>query len=260
MIAAKIGAIMTTAPKFLEALKTKWRYSETKRTLSNLGRRASGHTRPIPLHFLLAQNGIKPKSILHVGANRGQEVRLYNSLGIEGWHVEAIPSIYEKYLLPECKNFPDQHPINACLSNVDETTVKFNISSNKGASSSFLNLGRHAITYPSVKYVETIELRTKTIDTLVSCGTIPESIEFLLIDAQGAEALILDGAQSLLSSKSLLACLIETSVVPLYEGVATFIDICQRLSKFELHLRRCVFNQQGWTDALFMGPWWPQKN
>ena len=246
--------------KFLEVLKNDGLFSAIKRTLEYLESRALHRRRALHFHSLLTENGIEPRSILHIGANRGQEVILYNRLGIEGWHIEAIPSVYEDFLLPACKNFSNQHAINALLSNTDGNIVKFNIASNQGQSSSILDFGRHALAYPSIKYIETIDLETKTINTLISNGTIPHSIEFLVIDAQGAEAMILDGAQSLLASNSLLGCQIETAVVPLYEGGATFIDICQRLSHFGLHLRHCVFNQKGWTDALFTRAWWPQEN
>ena len=137
----------------------------------------------ITFYSLLTKSGIKPKSILHVGANRGQEAKLYNSLGIEGWHVEAIPAVYDEFLVSACKNFPDKHAINACLSDTDGNIVKFNIASNQGQCSSLLGLGRHALAHPNVKYTETIELKTETIDTLISESTVPSSIEFLLVDA-----------------------------------------------------------------------------
>jgi FkbM family methyltransferase len=210
-------------------------------------------------YTILTESGLKPKSILHIGANRGQEAKLYNSLGIEGWHVEAIPAVYEEFLVSACNHFHDQHAINACLADTDGCAVKFNLASNQGQSSSLLGLGRHAVAHPSVNYIGTIELKTKTVDTLILEATIPSSIQFLLVDAQGGEAMILDGAKSLLASGSLQACQIETAVVPLYDGGATFIDICNRLQKYGLYLRHCVFNQKGWTDALFMRAWWPQE-
>lgn len=72
-----------------------------------------------------------------------------------------------------------------------------------GLSSSLLDLGRHAVAYPGVKYANKTRLRTTTIDQLIADWIIPADIDVLLINAQGAELLILNGATSLLSGARL---------------------------------------------------------
>jgi FkbM family methyltransferase len=206
---------------------------------------------------LLSSSGARPKKILHVGANSGQEANMYDQLGIEAWHVEAIPDIF-KQLVSNCSRFRSQNAICACLSNEEGLEVEFNIASNSGLSSSILELGRHQYAHPEVTYTGKIRLLTKTIDGLTREGLIPTDIDFLVLDVQGAEKTILEGANSLLGSRHLLGCQIETSAVPLYENGSTYLDIANLLSIHDLHLKQVDFNQMGWSDALYCKPYWPQ--
>jgi FkbM family methyltransferase len=212
----------------------------------------------VKAHLLgrLAGYGIPaPQKLLHIGANTGSESAYYSSHGIEAWHVEAIPDVYEK-LVATCSRHSDQHPIQACLSSKAGDRIPFNIASNS-YSSSMLALGRHQEAHPSIHYVQSIELVSTTIDELAASGVIPSTIDFLVIDVQGAEKLVLEGAAQWLRSANLKGALVETSVEPLYEGGATYLEIGALLRSFDLHLCECSFNLNGWCDALFARRYWP---
>jgi FkbM family methyltransferase len=175
-------------------------------------------------------------------------------MGLEGWHVEAIPALFQE-VAERCASYPSQHAIHACLSNTDGAVIEFNVASNNGLSSSILELGRHAMEYPGITYTEKLMLQTKTIDGLIRDAILPKDIDFLLLDTQGAEGLILDGAELLLTNECLIACQIETAVVPLYKNGATYFNIANKLVGFNLHLKSIDFNSKGWTDALFCKPY-----
>lgn len=198
---------------------------------------------------------VKPRKALHIGASHGQEARLYHRFGIETWHVEAIPEVFQ-FLESNLASLDDQHPVQACLADQPGLERVFYVANNGGMSSSLLPLGRHEHEYPTVVYERQITVRTETVDSLIDQGVIDADIDFLLIDAQGAELIILHGAYGLLGSDSVKAVLVETGVVPLYEGGATYLDISQCLLKYNLHLRHAAFGDNGWTDALFMMPYW----
>jgi FkbM family methyltransferase len=198
---------------------------------------------------------IKPKKALHIGASFGQEARLYHQLGVETWHIEAIPDVFDR-LKENLSDLNDQHPINACLSNVAGLKTNFHIASNEGMSSSLLPLERHQYEYPSITYEKEITVITETVDSLISSGLIDSDINFILIDAQGAELKILEGGQSLLNSGTVMAAITETAVVALYDGGSTYIEISRLLLNHDLHLRQAVFCEHGWTDALYMKPYW----
>jgi FkbM family methyltransferase len=196
-----------------------------------------------------------PRRLLHIGASKGNESAYYSRHGIEAWHVEAIPAVFEQ-LQATCARQQGQHALQACLSNQEGQAVSFNIASNS-YSSSMLGLGRHQEAYPEIRYVETVELVTTTIDALVARGLIPASVDMLVVDVQGAEKLVLEGAEQWLRSANLKGALIETSVEPLYYGGSTYLEIGALLRGHGLHLGDCRFNRTGWCDALYARKYWP---
>lgn len=198
---------------------------------------------------------VKPRKALHIGASYGQEAHLYHHLGIETWHIEAIPEVFQA-LESNLQSLDDQHPVQGCLADQAGLERVFHVASNEGMSSSLLPLGRHEYEYPSVAYERHIAVRTETVDSLIKKGVVDADIDFILIDAQGAELLILHGASGVLGSGSVKAVLAETGVVPLYEGGATYLEVSQCLLNYDLHLRHAAFGDNGWSDALFMRPYW----
>ncbi|WP_420827267.1 FkbM family methyltransferase, partial [Halochromatium roseum] len=95
---------------------------------------------------------------------------------------------------------------------------------------------------PAITYVEKISLPTKTINRLIRDQTLPNDIDFLLLDTQGAEGLILDGADLFLANDCLVGCQIETGVVPLYEHGSTYLEIAAKLAPFNLHLKYAYYD------------------
>jgi hypothetical protein len=124
------------------------------------------------------------------------------------------------------------------------------------ASSSVLDLGRHAVAYPDVTYRQVIEIWTETADDLVARGAVPRDVECAVLDVQGAELHVLRGATGLLRAPDLLALVIEVSADPLYDGGATYLEICRYLEGFGFYTRQVTFNEDGWGDALFTRRSW----
>ena len=199
---------------------------------------------------------MQAKKLLHVGANTGQEALTYHELGVRAWHIEAIPDLYQE-LLRNIKGLKGQSALNKCLSSQGGKTVEFHVANNGGQSSSMLPLGRHAHAYPLVKYAHTITLETSTVDDLIRQGLVDSDIDFLLVDVQGAELSVLQGATELLSSSVIKQAIIEVSIAPLYEGGACFLDIISFLEDYGLYIRNASFNEMGWANALFQSKYWP---
>lgn len=194
-------------------------------------------------------------TLVHVGANTGQEVQSYETAGIRGYHLEAHPAFYEE-LAKGCADTANQTPVLACCDEAAGRHVEFNVTNNT-QSSSLLPLGRHAVTYPQIKITETITVTTTTLDRLAAKARIPPHPDFLVLDVQGAEARVLKGGQTLLSSPSLWGIVCEVSLDPLYEGGATFDEIDAHYMKPNgFFLRAANFNRNGWANAVFMRRWW----
>src|SRR5215204_1487362 len=141
----------------------------------------------IPIDVLLKKYNIKPKSVLHVGANDGAERSAYLKAGIaNGVFIEAIPAVYQK--LERNLRMTPYHAVNACISDRDYETVQFNVASNGGQSSSMLEFGKpHTDAHPEVIMTHTLSLKTIRLETLLGGN----EFDFINFDLQGSELIAL---------------------------------------------------------------------
>lgn len=175
---------------------------------------------------------------------------LYESLGLAGYHIEPLEKQFKK-LSDICAQTANQKALKYLISDIDGQDVTFNIASNDGQSSSMLEFEQHSLAYPDVSFSDKCIIKTTTLDSLVASKILPEDINILLIDAQGAEGLILKGAGNFLALKSLEAIVVETSHSPLYKGEIKFNDLCSTMEEYGFFLRNANFVQEGLVQCPF---------
>lgn len=205
----------------------------------------------ISFNYLFEKHNIKPTGVLHLGSSTGQELSTYIQFGMKPIvFIEAIPSVYEE-LLKNIASCPDAIAINECVGDEDGRKVTFNVSNNQGQSSSFLELAHHKIIHPEVHYVETIEMTTKTVATIVHENGIDLSkINFLNADLQGVELLALKGIGTMLLYFKYLY--LEVNAKEVYAGCALVEEIDQYVAEYGF--RRVETGEWvagSWTDALY---------
>jgi len=146
----------------------------------------------MPLDYLMEKYRFKPKGILHLGANTGQEAEMYNKMGIEFvYWVEAIPEVFRQLQINLLK-YDNQDAFCACISDVNGKEVVFNVSNNDSQSSSFLKLGYHKEIHPTVDYVREFKTKTIRVDKLFKSFIFGQ--EWMLnADLQGGEIFALRG-------------------------------------------------------------------
>jgi FkbM family methyltransferase len=127
---------------------------------------------------------------------------------------------------------------------------KFNISSNS-ESSSLLELGTHAQSYPTIHFTEVIEVTTKSLDDIFIDNKIQAEKIFLNLDIQGAELEALKGAESLLKNVHFIYT--EVNREEVYKGCATVeeLDTFLKHRGFVRVATRWII-RAGWGDALYM--------
>jgi FkbM family methyltransferase len=189
------------------------------------------------------------EGVIHVGANHGREYAGYarSTPGLILF-LEAIP-----HLVAEIAGNLDParpHFVRQAIAGADAgRTVTFNIASNDGRSSSYLDLGRHGVLRPEVKFVETFSGQIERLDGIIAAEHAGQDFNFLAIDTQGADLDVLRGSTGILDRID--AIYVEISNEALYEGGCTFLQIHQFLDDAGHVLRHVELNREGWGNAFF---------
>ena len=183
---------------------------------------------------------IRPTGILHVGGNVGQEAALYNSMGAKRvvW-IEANP-----YLIDELMKNVEQydHEVYSFAAGENEGTVVLHITNNDGLSSSVLDLGTHSLHHPTVHYIEDIKVPMRRVDSIDLTD-----LDFLVIDVQGFELMVLRGFQNLSQFKWIL---LEVNKEELYKGCALIDEIDEYLKDYKRV--ETVWTENNWGESLFV--------
>lgn len=203
----------------------------------------------IPFDYLVDKYKIDIKGVLHLGASSGQERDEYNKYckGKVIW-VEAIPLVHKELSL-NIFHYENQIALNACLSNVNDEEIIFNISNNESQSSSILELGTHLEIHPEVCYTDRVKMKTIRVDKLLKDYNI-EEINFLNVDLQGAEHLAIEGMGDLI--KGIEWALLEVNQKEVYKGCMTIDDMDYFMMQrgFE-RVETGEWVVESWTDALY---------
>ena len=173
---------------------------------------------PDPNRFLRSARGV-----IHVGANIGQERALYERRGLDVLWVEPIPGVFAT-LLKNLADYPRQRALQALVTNRDDHEYEFHVANNAGESSSILELTQHKEVWPKVAFTESIRLRSVTLPTLLAReGVDIMRYDTLVMDTQGSELLVLEGAESLLPGFAYIKT--EVPDFEAYEGCAQLADL-----------------------------------
>lgn len=138
------------------------------------------------------------RGVIHVGANSGQERALYDSYRLPVLWIEPIPEVFAT-LQRNIASYPDQRAVQALVADTDGAEVDFHIASNEGASSSMLEMASHKDIWPTVGFNRSVRMTTRTLVAVVSsAGVDMARYNGLIMDTQGSELLVLQGAVPLL--------------------------------------------------------------
>lgn len=136
--------------------------------------------------------------LIHVGANSGQERDKYHQLGLDVLWIEADPDVFRR-LCENIMEYPRQRAINALVSDVDGTELEFFVANNEGQSSSIFEFSGHTRAWPEVTYVGRRRLVAHRLDRLIEEHEVSlEKYQALVLDVQGAELRVLEGATAIL--------------------------------------------------------------
>lgn len=202
------------------------------------------------------------KSVLHIGAHKGEEVSHYIEFGFHPiFLVEANPNLVKQLDITFADN-KHIHIIHRAISD-SSGMVEFTIhQTQKGSveSASLLALKKLGEIVPVFNSENKINVMASTLDELVDELAFDYKNSLLCLDIQGAELMALNGASKLL--KHVRAVICEVNLIENYEGGALEHQIVALLAEYGFHryftLYHELYNQAGrfpaWGEGLWIRP------
>jgi FkbM family methyltransferase len=142
----------------------------------------------------------KIRGLIHVGANEGQERDFYAAFGLDVLWMEPIPDVFAE-LKRNISGLPRQRALNYLVTDEDGKEYELHIADNGGASSSILDLSKHTEMFPEIAYKDTITIAGATLPSILAAERIDvRQFNAIVLDTQGSELKILNGAASILSN------------------------------------------------------------
>lgn len=200
----------------------------------------------IPVERLVREYGVEAAPVLHVGAHVGEEAAQYARWGFKPvWWIEANEDV-----LPQLRRnlwaYEDQHVVSALVAD-RVRDVQFHLASN-GQSSSYMELGTHAVEHPDVTYVDERPLTTTTVDALLKQGAISRA-GYLSMDVQGCELDVLRGAEDFLGTVQTVYA--EVNAEEVYVGCPLFNEVSGWLEERGFRMVGSQMTKHGWGDAVY---------
>ncbi len=226
-------------------------YNENLREAKNAkATKEQKDNKSLELKTLCHKYSIVPRGVIHIGAHEGQELEMYQSMGIQRMLlIEANPSVFEK-LKAKKINASSVMAVNCAIADYNGTIILRENSHN--LSSSILPLKRHKDIFPQMKEVSHITVPSRTLDSLMAELKInPYDYNIIVIDIQGAELIAFHGATKTLNNID--AILSEVNFQELYEDCALIWDIDDFLGKYDfLRMDTNTPWHPAWGDAFYM--------
>ena len=185
---------------------------------------------------------INPDLVIHVGADKGQDRGEYSKLGAERivW-LEADPE-NAKFLI---KTYPNDQVIVGIVTNEDSSKKPFYLMKNSALSSTVPPLNLDSTVFEKIIFVDSHKL-----DSVIGINKNKEMM--VVIDVQGAEEQVIDGAQLILSkTKFVIVEIAQKNMGYTYQP--SFETILGKLAAFDLKptIHR-ISHDESYRDVLFV--------
>ena len=202
-------------------------------------------TDPLELLMKLGSNLGRMKTLVHVGAHLAQERYDYEAAGFEHmlWiegspstHAKLFALIEEQNAVNTRKNVAARHrTFCGLMSDTDGDELTLKAYSNDGMSSSlFAATEVMKSRWPDVRETGDGETCTTVrLDTLMASQDVIDTIDLLIVDVQGAELMVLKGAEKSLSSAKAVIC--EISSEPYYQGGVLYPELAGFLKQHDFY-------------------------
>jgi len=203
----------------------------------------------LDLKALAADLPVPIRGACHIGAHYGDEKKTYQELGIKDvvWF-EADPHTFQ---VLKTNVEPFGHKAFNILLSDEEREYDFNVTSNRGASSSLLKLKKHSQHHPHVVVTMIKPIPGRRFDNFSKeVGLDLNRYNLLNIDVQGAELHVIRGMGDLINNFDYVMA--EVNDAELYEGCALFPELSAYLGRYGFVMQTKSMTKYEWGDAFFV--------
>lgn len=189
------------------------------------------------------KNKLNFKGVIHVGAHLAEEDGIYNSLGISSKiYIEPNKDLFKQLQM----RIKDAILINKAAGNTN-ASLEMLISSNNGMSSSLLEPDSHLQFYPHITFNKKQIVEVIKLDDIKEFN---ETYNFLVMDVQGYELSVLEGAKEKLQFIDYIVT--EVNKGELYKNCTKIWDLESFLSPYGFKIEEVNWSPYDWGDALFI--------
>lgn len=197
---------------------------------------------------LVKKYNLQISGIIQLGASSGQEIPVFDSLGITD--LVLVEPLTEPYnlLMQNISGHKNVSAFKVAISNETGIKIFFTNTNNEFQSSSLLKPKKHLEIYPDITFEQKEEVFCTTLDLLPFDKS---KFSSLFMDLQGAELLALKGATETLKHINIIYT--EVNKIELYEGCVLIDDLDNYLAGhgFE-RVETGEWIEDSWTDALYL--------
>lgn len=213
----------------------------------------------VPENTLLGLTEYDIRTVLDIGANSGQSARFYRQVFPNAliYSFEPLPAAYKELDEWAQRQKGKARALNLALGDhTGRMIIKEHV--DFPPSSSFLESTRHSIAlFPQTSRQQDVQVKMARLDDIVMDLEIEPGI-LIKMDVQGFEDRVIEGGRAIINQA--VACIMEVSLQPLYEGQPIFMDLCLLMAGLGFEYAGNilqVYDEKGriiYLDALFKKP------
>ena len=199
---------------------------------------------------LFSKYKIDATGIIHIGAHSCEERPIYIDAGFTDENIiwiEGNPDLITLFK-SSTEYVPSIQLFEGIIADKDDK-VDF-IVTNNTQSSSILELEEHKNAHPDIHEVERKQLQSYTLPVFCEKHNIDiRNYNFLIMDIQGAELLVLKGMKDKLNYIQHIYA--EVNIKELYKGTGLLHEITSYLKQYGFYLIDVKMTCYGWGDAFY---------
>lgn len=214
-------------------------------------RLAKKHKRPSSIQTMATLLASKPVSVaFDIGANEGDvSERLLQKLHPERlFAFEPMPETFSRLQARFATNSAVEVHKLAVGNTAGEVTL--NINRTEAYNNSLLAAAKGAEKWHDIEHVSTETVECVTLDTFCAAQGV-EQIDALKIDVEGADFLVLEGAERMLREKRIKLIYVEVLLTPSFVGQASLGQFIEHLDDFGLSFFNLFGHKEDDRGRLF---------